>query len=118
MQVLFGTASFHGTDPAPIADALSYLHHFHLAPDALRATVLPGQAQDMALRDAATIDRRAALQAIPPLIKSYLRLGGYVGQGAFVDHAFNTIDVLLILDATRISPRQLELLTRSGGPLR
>lgn len=116
VQVLFGTASFHGTDPAPIADALAYLHHLHLAPEALRAQVLPDHGLAMALRALEAIDRRAAAQAIPPLIKSYLRLGGYVGQGAFVDRAFNTIDVLLILDASRISARQLELLTRNGAP--
>ena len=37
--------------------------------------------------------RRAALAALPPLIKGYLRLGGFVGDGAVIDRQFNTTDV-------------------------
>jgi putative hemolysin len=36
-------------------------------------------------------------------------LGGTVGEGAFVDHAFNTIDVCLILDLNAMNPRQAQL---------
>ncbi|NNF91025.1 MAG: ornithine-acyl-ACP acyltransferase, partial [Boseongicola sp.] len=42
---------------------------------------------------------------VPPLIKSYLKLGGFVGEGAFVDRAFNTTDVCLVLDTARLSVR-------------
>ena len=44
--------------------------------------------------------------AMPALIKAYLRLGGYIGEGAFVDFAFKTVDVCLILDRDSISTRQ------------
>jgi putative hemolysin len=42
---------------------------------------------------------------IPALIKAYLRLGGFVGEGAYVDHAFNTTDVCLVMDTARMNPR-------------
>ncbi|AJE47029.1 GNAT family N-acetyltransferase [Celeribacter indicus] len=113
-DVLFGTASFFGADVARHAEALSLLHHRHLAPEALRARALPQHFQRMDLVPEAEIDRRRAMLAIPPLIKAYLRLGGTVGEGAYVDRAFNTVDVLLILDTAQISPRQRALYTQEA----
>jgi putative hemolysin len=59
----------------------------------------------MDLLEKGQIDRRAAARAIPALIKSYLRLGGHVGQGAWVDTPFNTTDVCLVMDVARIDAR-------------
>ena len=53
------------------------------------------------------LDRRRAMLQIPSLIKSYLRLGGFVGQGAFIDHKFNTTDVCLVLDTERMNDKQV-----------
>ena len=61
------------------------------------------------------IDRVAAMRAVPPLIKSYLRLGGFVGDGAFVDHAFNTTDVCLVMDTARMSADARARYTRGQG---
>ena len=103
LDVLFGVASFPGTDPAPLAQPLSLLHHHHLAPAELRVRALhPGRVpMDVLPSDA--LDRRAALAALPPLIRAYLRIGGRVGEGAFVDRAFNTVDVCLVMDAARMT---------------
>jgi putative hemolysin len=49
---------------------------------------------------------------VPALIKAYLRLGGYVGEGAFVDHAFNTTDVCLIMDTERMNEKQKSLYSK------
>lgn len=106
IDVMFGVASFHGTDVATLAEPLSLLHHRHLAPHALRVTAKPPHAQSMDLMAEPDIDRRAAMVQIPALIKAYLRLGGVVGQGAFVDHGFNTTDVCLIMDTNAMSERQ------------
>lgn len=54
----------------------------------------------------ADLDRKRAMTAVPSLIKAYLRLGGFVGDGAYVDRAFNTTDVCLILDTARMNERQ------------
>lgn len=107
-EILFGVASFHGTEIDRLALPLSHLHHAHLAPPELRVRALPDVYRDMNLLPPEDIDRSAAMRAVPPLIKSYLRLGGFVGDGAFVDRAFNTTDVCLVLDTARLSERDRE----------
>ena len=108
IELLFGVASFHGTDPDALALPLSYLQHHHLAPAALRPRSRQG-ASGPPLLPAGRLDRLAAMRAMPSLIKSYLRLGGRVGEGVFVDRAFNTTDVCLLLDTARLSPRRRAL---------
>jgi len=114
-ELLFGVASFHGTDPAPFAMALAQLHHAHLAPAGLRARALPANFQPMDLVAPEAIDQRAAMLAMPPLIKAYLRLGGHVGEGAWIDRDFNTTDVFLMMDTARLSQRHRDLYTRGAG---
>lgn len=106
IEVLFGVASFHGTDPQALAQPLSMLHHNHLAPPDLRVRAQPEVFQPMDMLDSDKLDRRAAMVQVPALIKAYLRLGGFVGEGAFIDHMFNTTDVCLILDTARMNERQ------------
>lgn len=62
---------------------------------------------------AAAIDHRQVLRSLPPLIKGYLRLGCYIGEGAVIDHQFNTIDVLIVLPVTAINRRYF---THLGQP--
>ena len=113
IEILFGVASFHGTDPAPLANSLSMLHHNHLAPEDLRVRSKVFQPMDLVAPDA--LDRRQAMIDTPALIKAYLRLGGYVGEGAFVDHAFNTTDICLILDTEKMNARHSRLYSQSPG---
>ncbi|MEM9343919.1 MAG: GNAT family N-acyltransferase [Pseudomonadota bacterium] len=101
IDVLFGVASFHGTDVSQNAEPLSLLHHRHLAPPNLRVRAREFQRMDLIHPDA--IDRPAAMRRVPALIKSYLKLGGSVGEGAFIDHAFNTIDVCLVMDTAAMT---------------
>lgn len=115
IEVLFGVASFHGTDIAALEGPLSLLHHRHLAPEALRPRAVAAQFQPMDLLAEDQIDRPAAVKATPALIKAYLRLGGYVGEGAFVDHKFNTTDVCLILDTAEIPEKYRGLYTQGQG---
>jgi L-ornithine Nalpha-acyltransferase len=115
IEVLFGTASFHGTDVAALAMPLSYLHHACLAPPELRVRAQPGQFQRMDLVVPGAIDRRAAMVATPALIKAYLRLGGFVGEGAWIDHDFNTTDVCLVMDTARMSQKHRDFYIRKHG---
>lgn len=112
VEILFGVASFHGTEPQALAAPLSWLHHHHLAPPHLRPRALPAHFQRMDLVPADRLDRKAAMKEMPALIKAYLRLGGFVGEGAYIDHAFNTTDVLLLMDASAMSPKHREFYTR------
>jgi putative hemolysin len=115
IEVLFGAASFHGTDPATLAQPLSLLHHHHRAPEALRVTPMPAQAQALNLLVEAEVNRAAATAGIPALIKAYLRLGGFVSDGAWIDREFNTIDVCLVMDTARMSSKHRDYYTRKQG---
>ena len=95
--VLFGCASFPGTDPEEHKTALSYLYHRHLAPPEYRARALPGRYVSMNMMPIEQIDEKRALLSLPPLIKGYLRLGGFVGDGAVVDPQFGTVDVSVVV---------------------
>ncbi len=105
IEILFGVASFHGTDALMLAPSLSWLHHHHLAPAGLRPRALPAGFQRMDLIPADRLDRREAMVGMPALIKAYLRLGGLVGEGAFIDRDFNTTDVFLMMDTAAMSDK-------------
>ncbi len=113
IEVLFGVASFHGTDTEAIAGPLSLLHHRFLAPPELRVRARTFQPMDLVPPE--KIDRVAAMRETPALIKAYLRLGGFVGEGAYVDHAFNTTDVCLVMDTKRMSAEARETYTKVRG---
>ncbi|NPD17355.1 GNAT family N-acetyltransferase [Xinfangfangia sp. D13-10-4-6] len=112
IEVMFGPASFHGTDTAALAKPLSWLWHHHLAPPAIRVRALPPGRAEMDLIPADGLDRASAMAAMPALIKAYLRLGGMVGDGAFIDRPFNTTDVCLLMDTGRMSARHRDFYTR------
>ena len=114
IEILFGVASFHGTDPGPIEMGLSQLYHHHLAPPDLRVTARPEARVEMNRVPADRIDRPEAMAQIPSLIKAYLRLGGLVGDGAWIDSDFNTIDVCLVMDTERMQGRYRDYYTRIG----
>jgi putative hemolysin len=95
--VLFGCASFPGTDPAEHRVALSYLYHRHLAPAEYRPRALPARHVSMNMMPIGEINEKRAFMALPPLIKGYLRLGGFVGDGAVIDPQFGTVDVSVIV---------------------
>ena len=124
VKIMFGCASLPGTEPGHVAAALSYLHHNHLAPPELRARALPSRhvsmnlmpAHEVAAADAAAaFDRRAVLAGLPPLIKGYLRLGGYVGEGAVIDPEFNTVDVCIIVVTDRLTDKYFNHYRRTLG---
>ncbi len=115
VEILFGVASFPGADPEPIAEALSFLHHHYLAPDELRVTARQAQSVSMDRVPRDQIDKLRALRKIPPLIKAYLRLGGFVGDGAWIDHDFNTVDVCLIMDTALMTDKYREFYGRTRG---
>ncbi len=103
IDVLFGVASFHGVALAPLRQALTFLHHKYLAPEDLRVRSHAYQSLDQMAWE--MVDQRAALKQIPPLIRAYLRLGGFVGDGVYIDEGFNTVDVCLIMDTNRMVQR-------------
>jgi putative hemolysin len=115
IDILFGVASFHGTDSAAYRQSLSLLHHRHLAPVALRVTAKGSTAQRMDVLPEDQIDRVGAVREMPALIKGYLRLGGTVGEGVFVDHAFNTTDICMILQKDAIGALHKAIYAKGGA---
>lgn len=112
VQVLFGCASMHGTDPDVLKEQLAYLYHYHLAPPALRATALASRYVDMNRLEREAFEPRRATAKLPPLIKGYLRVGAFVGDGAVVDHDFNTTDVCIVVKTDLVTERYVRHLTR------
>lgn len=106
IDVMFGVASFHGTDLDRIKAPLSLLHHKYLAPPALRTRVLEDVYRSANLVPFDRIDEQEAMKNMPALIKSYLRLGGVIGDGVFVDAPFNTCDVCIIVDLEKVPAKQ------------
>ncbi len=105
IAVMFGCASLHGTDPDALALPLAYLHHYHVAPPELRMRALEGRYVEMNRMTKDSIDPARAQALLPPLIKGYLRLGGFVGEGAVIDRPFNTTDVSIIVKTDLVSDR-------------
>jgi putative hemolysin len=105
IDVLFGCASLPGTDPDRLALELSYLHYHHLAPAEIRPTALLHRYVDMARLDRSQIKPTIALNQLPPLIKGYLRLGGFVGDGAVIDSQFNTTDVAVVVKTDLVTEK-------------
>ena len=114
VDLMFGCASLPGTDPSALSLPLSFLHHYNLAPPGLRPRALTDRFVDMAVLPIGDIDVKLARQALPPLIKGYLRLGGFVGEGAVVDHEFGTTDVCVVVKTDWVTEKYLRHYSRSG----
>lgn len=105
IALLFGCASFPGTDPDSHAQALSYLAHRHLAAPEQRPSVLAGKGDRLERLPQGSYDERRAMLQLPPLVKGYLRAGASFGDGIYIDHDFNTVDVCVVMPVIQISNR-------------
>jgi len=117
IELLFGCASLVGTDPDALATELTYLYGHHLAPPALRPRARPERYMDMRRLDPAAIDPRRANQMLPPLIKGYLRIGAFVGDGAVIDQQFNTTDVAIVVKTDMITDKYFRHYERQSRDL-
>lgn len=107
LDVMFGCASFAGTDPKDNATALSFLHHHAAATPEWTVKALPGRYTDMNCLTRDEVSARTAVRNLPPLVKGYLRLGAKIGDGAVIDHQFGTTDVLIVLPVSEIDERYI-----------
>jgi putative hemolysin len=108
IDLMFGCASFHGTDPDAIKEELSLLYHNHLAHAELRPRALPDLYVDMDTIPRDQIEPRKVFMMLPPLIKGYLRVGATIGDGAVVDEQFNTTDVCIVMPTYMITDKYLK----------
>jgi len=105
IDLMFGCASLPGTDPDAVAMELTYLYLNHLAPPALRPRALPHRFVEMRRLRPEMLDPKRALALLPPLVKGYLRLGGFVGDGAVIDRQFNTTDVAVVVKTDLVTDK-------------
>jgi putative hemolysin len=108
IDAMIGCASLEGTDPRRLALPLSFLHHYARAPQPWQARALPERYAPMDLLSKEAVDPKAALHALPPLIKGYLRIGATFGDGAVIDRQFGTTDVLVVLPVSAIQRRYID----------
>jgi putative hemolysin len=114
IDLIFGCASLPGTDPGAVAAPLAYLYHHHLAPPALRPRALAERYVDMRVVDPPDIDPARVLPMLPPLIKGYLRVGAFIGDGAVIDEQFNTTDVCIVLKTELVTEKYLRHYVRQA----
>lgn len=112
IDLMFGCASLPGTDPKALALELSYLYHFHLAPEHERVRALPERYVAMNVLPKDAIDEAEALRALPPLVKGYVRTGAKIGDGAVIDHQFGTTDVFIYFPVASVNPRWISHLKK------
>jgi putative hemolysin len=107
IQVMFGCASFPGADPSQHLQAFSYLYQHHLAPPEIRVRAVADRYVNMNVLEPGSYDPRKAMARVPPIIKGYLRLGGFVGDGAVIDHQFNSTDVFIIVKTELVTEKYI-----------
>ena len=103
IDLMFGCASLPGTDTDALGPELTYLYYHHLAPPEIRPRALPHRYIEMRRLDRDEVDPKRALAALPPLIKGYLRLGGFVGDGAVIDAQFITTVVAVVVKTDMVT---------------
>lgn len=108
IDALIGCASFEGANPLAHALALSFLDHYAKVGDEWRVRAKSELYVPMNMLSPEALDRRQALNALPPLIKGYLRAGAKFGDGAVADRKFDTTDVFVVLPVAEIDVRYLE----------
>lgn len=113
IELMFGCASLRGTDPVAVRESLAYLHHWHLAPAELRPRALANQSTPMNLQSREQIDPGRAMRALEPIIRGYLRAGAWIGDGAWIDEEFNSIDVCIVMPTERLRHRHRQHFERA-----
>ena len=114
IKILFGCASFPGINYRKYKKQLSYLYHNHLAPSEIRPAALPPNNIKLKYFQKKVLNNVEIFKSLPPLLKGYLRLGSHVGDGAFIDKQFNTIDICIVLKSDSLKKRYLDLHKKKG----
>lgn len=117
VQMLFGCASFGGTDAANYLDAFALLRDRHLAPKRWLPRVKAADVIRFARGRAAPRipDLRLAAHAMPPLLRTYLAMGGWVSDHAVVDRDLGTLHVFTGLEIAAIPPARVRALRALAG---
>ncbi|NOD29266.1 GNAT family N-acetyltransferase [Ruegeria atlantica] len=115
VQMLFGCSSFAGTETGRYLDAFAMLKHRHLAPKRWLPRVKAPDVFRFAARLRRRPDAKKAMSRMPPLLRTYLMMGGWVSDHAVVDRHMNTLHVFTGLEIGAIPPARKRLLRALAG---
>lgn len=110
VQLLFGCSSFAGVETDAYLDAFAMLRARHLAPKRLLPRVKAPDVFRFAARLRRKPDAKKAMLRMPPLLRTYLMMGGWVSDHAVVDHQMNTLHVFTGLEIGAIPEGRKRLL--------
>jgi putative hemolysin len=105
IKIMFGCASFPGIKAELHKKAFDYLYRNYLAPKDIRPIALKNRYVNMKYKGSVEYSFKEFLSQIPPLIKGYIRLGAFIGDGAVIDYDFNTTDICIVLPTEKIASR-------------
>ncbi|ANB35265.1 ornithine-acyl-ACP acyltransferase [Rhodovulum sulfidophilum] len=116
VEMLFGCSSFRGTEAETYMDAFALLQDRHLAPKRwLPRVKAPNVFRFGQMLRRRRPDARRAMLGMPPLLRSYLAMGGWVSDHAVVDRDLNTLHVFTGLEIRAIPPSRKRLLRAAAG---
>jgi putative hemolysin len=116
VALLFGCSSFEGHDATRYADSFAMLAARHLAPERWRPGLKsPATYPFAAHAEGQHCDRKAALAAMPPLLRTYLMMGGWVSDHAVIDADLGTMHVFTGVEIASIPPHRKKLLRAAAG---
>ncbi|QTN35546.1 GNAT family N-acetyltransferase [Cognatishimia activa] len=110
VELLFGCSSFKGTDAKEYFDAFAMLRDRHIAPKRWLPRVKAPKVFQFAARLRRKPDLKQAQLRMPPLLRTYLMMGGWVSDHAVVDEQMNTLHVFTGLEIKAIPPARKRLL--------
>jgi L-ornithine Nalpha-acyltransferase len=110
---LIGCTSFPGTDPDLMAPALGLLARRHIGPNQLRP--FKRALQIRLLGDWADDAHPDGAALLPPLLRSYLALGGWVSDHLVIDADLNTCHVFTCLEIAAMPAGRKRILRRLAG---
>ena len=109
VDLIIGCASFQCNNINKIRNQLSFLKNFYSAPKKYLTFPLKSKNAKWKSADISKISKLKIFKSLPPLIKAYLRVGAWVGEGAVFDPHFKTIDICIILKSDKIDPKYLKM---------
>ncbi|WP_323765561.1 GNAT family N-acetyltransferase [Marinovum sp.] len=115
VELLFGCASFRGTEAREYYDAFAMLKERHLGPKRWLPKVKAPNVFRFAARLRRKPDMKLAMRRMPPLLRTYLMMGGWVSDHAVVDRQMNTLHVFTGVEIGRIPPARKKLLRAVAG---
>lgn len=115
IEMLFGCSSFAGTETTEYLDAFAMLKARHLAPKRWLPRVKAPDVFRYAARLRRKPDTKKAMRRMPPLLRTYLMMGGWVSDHAVVDRHMNTLHVFTGLEIGTIPPARKRLLRAVAG---